>query len=289
MASNKRQRKQSNIEAETQQQPIEETQPEQNNNDDNDNDDKNNDNNININNYINNIDNNEELPHKSRVDKGKEIETTPSNKEKETSATTSTGPSFERQKLKTDRLSYIISQALQKELMKSESSVNHKIDYCRTTNALKSISDLVEKQSQLNQEQRRIDTDMKKILNEVSKDIMNTEVLDEDLNWSHIIDISKKGRGLYVHYSDGSRESYAKITEYMNLKAIEMKKFPDKELFVIDKNMMDKITNEYISREDCGVIMDNIGSIISAHKNNKELFDTQFYDEFFQEDVITCL
>lgn len=289
MASNKRQKKQPITET----QPIEETQPEPEPEPEPEHDAADTDAVMETQFIVDAEDNDEELPHKSNVDKGKEIEITPMNKEKDTSETTertSAGISFEK-KLKSERLSYIITQAVERELMKSElkaksSSANHTIDYCRTTNALKGIAELVEKQSQANQEMRRIESEMKKILNEVSKDIMNTDVLDENLNWSHIVDISKRGRGLHVHYTDGARESFARLTEYMSLKAIEMKKFPDKETFVIDKEVMDKITREYLSREDSGTIMENIDSIISAHKNNKELFDTQFYEEFFQKDII---
>lgn len=246
----------------------------------------------------NNDDNEEELPHKSRVDKGKEpLEATPMNnekyKEKDTSETTernSTGFSIEK-KLKSERLSYIITQAVEKELMKSEfktksSSTNRTVDYCRTTTALKGISELVDKQSYLNQELRRVESEMKKLLGEVSKDIMNTDVMDENLNWSHIVDISRRGRGISVHYSDGSRESIAKLNEYMNLKTVEMRKFPDKEMFIIDKEVMSKVLKEYLSRDEGGQIMENLDSIISAHKKNKGLFDEQFYDEYFQKEVI---
>ena len=216
------------------------------------------------------------------IDKGKGPETTPVDKD----ASETTEYSIEK-KLKRDRLCYKVAQILETEMIKSESkasssNTNHAIDYVRTAAALKGIAELVDKQSLLNQEVRRIDSEIKKILSEVSKDIVNTEVLDEDLNWSYIVDMSKVGRGFKVIYTDGSRDNCsAKLNDYMKLKAIEMKKFPDKESFIDDKDIMDKITKEYMNRFPGDPFLDNLEIIISFHKKNKDLFDSTFYDENF--------
>lgn len=230
-----------------------------------------------------------ELSHKEQQTNGKEIEKTLTPVNKDTSETTDSGKdnrydySIDK-KLKAERLSYMITQAVEKELMKVETKTNnYTVDYCRTTNVLKSISELIDKQSQLNQEQRRVESEMKKLMAEVSKDIMNHEVLNEHLNWSHIVDITKKGRGLTVQYNDGTHDSFAKLNEYANLKAIEMKKFPNKNTYVMDKEVMDKITKEYMKRDDGGQLMDNIEGIIMNHKNQQELFDKDFYEDFFKE------
>ena len=229
----------------------------------------------------------DELPHKEPAEKELEVMHTPKPINKETSETTldhRNDFSIEK-KLKAERLSHMITQAVEKELMKVETKTNnYTVDYCRTTNVLKGVSELVDKLSYLNQEQRRLESDLKKLMAEVSKDIINHEVLNEHLNWSHIVDISKKGRGITVQYNDGSNESsFAKLNEYASLKVIELKKFPDNNTYVLNKQVMDKITQEYLKREDGGQLMDNIETIIRNHKHDKELFDEDFFEDFFKE------
>jgi len=285
----------------TQPEDIEETQDTRVEHDDND---------INTDEMIRN-DEEEELPHKSTskspkttpINKGKGPENTPIDKDKgpetpvdmDTSETTELLTYSIDKKLKRDRLCNRVAQILETEMIKSESkasssNINHTVDYVRTAAALKGIAELVDKQSLLNQEVRRVDSEIKKILSDVSKDIVNTEVLEEKLNWSNIVDISKVGRGIKVIYTNGSRDEVsrdncsAKFNDYMKLKAIEMKKFPDKESFIDDKDVMDKITKEYLNRDDGGMFMDNLEMVISIHKKNKDLFDSLFYDEFFKEE-----
>ena len=233
----------------------------------------------------------EELYHKKQT-KGKEIEVihTPKPVNKETSETTGSDKDHRNdlsieKKLKAERLSHMITQAVEKELMKAETkSNNYTVDYCRTTNVLKGISEIVvDKLSHLNQEYRRVESDLKKLLAEASKDIMNHDVLNEHLKWSHIVDISKKGRGITIQYTDGRHDSFAKLNEYANLKAIEMKKYPEESTYVLDKEVMDKITREYLKREDGGQLMENIETIINNHKHKSELFDEDFFEDFFKE------
>ena len=187
-------------------------------------------------------------------------------------------------KLKAERLSHMITQAVEKELLKVETTNNnYTVDYCRTTNALRSLSELIDKQTQLNNEQKRVESEMKKIMSDVSKDIVNHDVLNEHLKWSHILDISKKGRGISIQYNDGSRDYFAKLNEYASLKAIEIKKYPEENTYVLNKEVMDKITRAYIKREDGGQLMDNIETIINNHKHKPELFDEDFFEDFFNE------
>ena len=162
----------------------------------------------------------------------------------------------------------------------------------RNTNYAEQCLQLKKVNNSLTMSFKVIEDEIKKMKKNINCNSTMINIINDDIQWTTITDISKKGRGLYIHYTDSDNIEYmTKIQEYNKMKKEEKTKHEGNK-YVANANVMSKIIEIYTDKNNTEVtketkLLDALDIIIRDHKTSKSLFtkNKDFYSNYdFEEE-----
>ena len=185
----------------------------------------------------------------------------------------------------TNNLAQVIAKRIIKETKRHKPSA-------RNTNYAEQCLQLKKVNNSLTISFKVIEDEIKKLKKNINCNSTMINLINNDIQWTTITDISKKGRGLYIHYTDSDNIEYmTKIQEYNKMKNEEKTKHESNE-YVTSANVMSKIIGIYTNKNNTEVtketmLLDALDVIIRDHKTSKSLFanNKDFYSNYdFEEE-----
>lgn len=183
-----------------------------------------------------------------------------------------------------DEETNILAQVIARRIMKE--SKRHKPSV-RNTNYAEQCLQLKKINNSLTMSFNVIEEEVKKLKKNIAcnSDMINS--INDDMRWTKIIDVTKKGRGLVVHYIDDDDIEYTtKLQEYIKMKQEEKVKYGSKK-YIMNPSIMSKIIEIYTDKNNTEVaketkILDGLDVIITDHRSNDELFinNKDFYSKY---------
>ena len=182
----------------------------------------------------------------------------------------------------------ILAQVIAKRIMKE--TKRHKPS-ARNTNYAEQCLQLKKINNSLTMSFKVIEDEVKKLKKNINCNSTMINLINDDIQWTTITDISKKGRGLYIHYTDNEDIEYTtKVQEYNKMKNEEKAKHGDNQ-YIMKANVMTKIIEIYTDKNNMEVtketrLLDALDVILRDHKDNKSLFvhDMDFYSKYDFDD-----
>ena len=184
----------------------------------------------------------------------------------------------------TNNLAQLIAKRIMKETKRHKPTV-------RNTNYAEQCLQLKKINNSLTMSFKVIEDEVKKIKKNINCNSTMINHINNDIQWTTITDISKKGRGLYIHYIDSDNIEYmTKVQEYNKMK-IEEKTKHEVDKYIANTNVMSKIIEIYTDKNNTEVtketmLLDALDVIIRDHQNSKSLFanNKDFYSNYDFED-----
>ena len=182
----------------------------------------------------------------------------------------------------------ILAQVIAKRIMKE--TKRHKPS-ARNTNYAEQCLQLKKINNSLTMSFKVIEDEVKKLKKNINGNTTMINNINDDIQWTTITDISKKGRGLYIHYTDNDDIEYTtKVQEYNKMKNEEKAKHGNKQ-YIMKANVMSKLIEIYTDKNNMEVtketrLLDALDVILRDNKDNKSLFahDMDFYCKYDFDD-----
>lgn len=185
----------------------------------------------------------------------------------------------------------ILAQVIAKRIMKETKKLKPSP---RNTNYAEQCLQLKKVNHSLTKSFNVIEEEVKKLKRSITDNTEMIHIINDDIQWTTITDVSKKGRGIVVHYLDDDNIEYTtKLQEYNKMKHEEKIKHGSTQQYVLNSDVMSKMIEIYIDKNNTELsketkILDALDVIVKDHKEYEKLFesDVDFYKKYNFNDEI---